>query len=48
MKYWWCIECQERVGLNRQGKCETCDSEGVDSLSGEEKLNHSDSAISSD
>jgi hypothetical protein len=48
MKCWWCMECEQKVGLNRQGRCESCDSEGVDLLFNESELSHSDSAASSD
>jgi Zn finger protein HypA/HybF involved in hydrogenase expression len=48
MKRWWCMECQEKVKLNRQGRCESCDSEGVDLLFKESELSHSNSATSSD
>jgi hypothetical protein len=48
MKLWWCMECQAEVGLNKQGRCEVCDSEGVDLLMTEEELNGSVSAASTD
>jgi hypothetical protein len=44
MKYWWCMECQAKVGLNRQGRCESCDSEGVDLILNEAQLSPSVSA----
>jgi len=47
MKYWWCMECQANVGLNKQGRCEVCDSEGVDSLF-EGEISRSDSAAVKD
>jgi hypothetical protein len=43
MKYWWCMECQTNVGLNKQGRCENCDSEGVDQLF-ETEISRADSA----
>ena len=46
MKYWWCMECDTKVGLNKQGRCETCDSEGVDLLFTERELNPSGSEAS--
>lgn len=48
MRLWWCMECQARVGLNRQGRCEICDSEGVDLLFAEDKLSSPVSATSTD
>jgi hypothetical protein len=48
MKHWWCMECQTEVGLNKQGRCETCESEGVDLLFTEGDLSHSDSATHMD
>jgi hypothetical protein len=32
MRLCWCMECQTKVELNKQGRCEICDSEGVDLL----------------
>ena len=32
MKRWWCMECQVEVELNKHGRCEICESEGVDLL----------------
>ncbi len=32
MKYWWCMECQTEVQLDKHGRCETCESEAVDLL----------------
>ena len=48
MRYWWCMECQAKVGLNKQGRCESCDSEGVDLLMTESELSRSVSAGSAD
>jgi hypothetical protein len=45
MKLWWCMECQTEVELNRQGRCEVCDSESVDLLSTGGKLSSSVSTI---
>ena len=39
MRLCWCMECQTKVGLNRQGRCEICDSEGVDLLFTERESN---------
>lgn len=39
MRLCWCMECQAKVGLNRQGRCEVCDSEGVDLLFNERESN---------
>jgi hypothetical protein len=41
MKQWWCMECQVKVELNKQGRCGTCDSEGVDLLFTEDELSSS-------
>lgn len=41
MKCWWCMECQTKVGLNKQGRCEVCESEGVDLLCAADELNRS-------
>ena len=38
MKLWWCMECQTKVELNKQGRCEVCDSEGVDSICADGEL----------
>jgi hypothetical protein len=32
MKHWWCMECQQKVGLGKHGRCEFCESEAVDLL----------------
>ncbi len=48
MKLWWCMECQTEVELNRQGRCENCDSEGVDLLLSESELSSTGSMISTD
>ena len=48
MKRWWCMECQAKVGLNKQGRCEICDSEGVDLLFPEGELNSSVSTAQTD
>jgi hypothetical protein len=32
MKHWWCMECQEKVELNKHGRCEICGSEAIDSM----------------
>jgi hypothetical protein len=48
MKLWWCMECQAKVGLNKQGRCEICDSEGVDLLFTAEELNSSVSPVQTD
>jgi ABC-type ATPase with predicted acetyltransferase domain len=48
MKLWWCMECQTKVGLNKQGRCEICDSEGVDLLTIEGELSGSVSTASTD
>jgi hypothetical protein len=48
MKLWWCMECQAKVGLNKQGRCEVCDSEGVDLVFTEDELNLSVSAEPTD
>jgi hypothetical protein len=48
MKLWWCMECQAKVGLNKQGRCEICDSEGVDLLFAESELNCSVSTAPTD
>ena len=39
MKHWWCMECQTNVGLNKHGRCEICESEGVDLLPAVADLN---------
>ncbi len=41
MKCWWCMECQAKVVLNKQGRCEVCESEGVDLLGAADELNRS-------
>jgi len=41
MRYWWCMECQTNVGLDKHGRCECCNSESVDLLNGESNLNRS-------
>jgi hypothetical protein len=38
MKHWWCMECQEKVGLGKHGRCAVCDSEAVDLIPKESKL----------
>jgi hypothetical protein len=48
MKHWWCMECQAKVGLNKHGRCESCDSEGVDLLGGESEISPSASAAPTD
>jgi hypothetical protein len=48
MKLWWCMECQTEVELNRQGRCEICDSEGVDLLFTEGESNRSVSTAQTD
>jgi hypothetical protein len=48
MKNWWCMECQTKVGLNKQGRCEICDSEGVDLLFTESELSPSVSEAAKD
>ena len=48
MKLWWCMECQTKVGLNRQGRCENCGSEGVDLLLAENELSSTGSMTSAD
>jgi len=48
MKYWWCMECQAKVGLNKHGRCESCNSEGVDLLFTEAELNRSVSEEATD
>jgi len=48
MKLWWCVECQAEVELNKQGRCEVCDSEGVDSLSTDGHLSSPLSAVATD
>jgi hypothetical protein len=48
MKLWWCMECQAKVGLSKQGRCEICDSEGVDLLFTESELNGSVSTAPAD
>jgi hypothetical protein len=32
MELWWCIDCRVRVELNRQGRCQLCDSDAVDTM----------------
>ena len=39
MKHWWCMECQAKVGLGRHGRGEVCESEAVDLLPTDDKLN---------
>jgi hypothetical protein len=48
MKHWWCMECQTKVELNRQGRCDVCDSEGVDLLCAEDELSSSVSITTAD
>jgi Zn finger protein HypA/HybF involved in hydrogenase expression len=48
MKHWWCMECQTKVELNRQGRCDVCDSEGVDLLCTEDELSSSVSITTAD
>ena len=48
MKYWWCMECQTKVGLGKHGRCEVCDSEGVDLLFNQSELNRSGSMAPTD
>jgi hypothetical protein len=38
MKLWWCMECRAKVEWNRPGRCEICDSDGVDLLSTDVEL----------
>jgi hypothetical protein len=35
------MECQAKVRLNQQGRCESCDSEGVDLILNEVQINPS-------
>jgi hypothetical protein len=48
MKLWWCMECQAKVGLNKHGRCEICDSEGVDLVITEGEVNRSVSTTPAD
>ena len=32
MERWWCLDCRVPVDLNRQGRCQLCDSDAVDSM----------------
>jgi hypothetical protein len=48
MKLWWCMECQAKVELNKQGRCEICESEGADLLFTEEEVNSSVSTAQTD
>ena len=32
MERWWCLDCRVSVDLNRQGRCQLCDSDAVDSM----------------
>ena len=29
MKRWWCMDCRSKVGLNKHGRCGSCESEAV-------------------
>jgi hypothetical protein len=40
MKHWWCMECKAKVGLDKHGRCEICESEAVDLLFTYGELNH--------
>ena len=48
MKLWWCVECQELVGLGRHGQCEISASEAVDLIAAEGGLSRPDSAANGD
>jgi hypothetical protein len=39
MKHWWCMECKAKVGLDKHGRCEICESEAVDLLFTDGELN---------
>ena len=32
MERWWCIDCRTPVSLNRQARCERCDSDALDTM----------------
>jgi len=32
MELWWCVDCRVRVELNRQGRCQLCNSDAVDTM----------------
>jgi Zn finger protein HypA/HybF involved in hydrogenase expression len=48
IKYWWCMECQVEVGLDKHGRCEVCESEAVDLLFADDDLSRPVSVISTD
>jgi len=31
-RWWWCMECQAEVELDKHGRCDTCVSEAVTSV----------------
>lgn len=48
MKLWWCVECEQLVGLSEHGRCEICESEAVDLIATESDLSHPVSATNGD
>lgn len=32
MNRWWCMDCRSAIELDKHGRCESCESEAVDSL----------------
>ena len=32
MNRWWCMDCRSAVELDMHGRCESCESEAVDSM----------------
>jgi hypothetical protein len=33
MNRWWCMDCRSAVELDKHGRCGSCESEAVDSMS---------------
>jgi hypothetical protein len=33
MNRWWCMDCRSPVELDKHGRCGSCESEAIDSLS---------------
>jgi hypothetical protein len=44
MRRWFCMDCRTKVGLDKHGRCEHCDSEAVDLVETPSELTDSVSA----